>query len=98
MTQQERDVEQGLRRMVEQQGGLCLKWICPGWSGVPDRIILLPGARILFVETKRPNGGRASKLQRWWADRLHALGFEHYWVHTKDDIHALRKRIEEVMP
>lgn len=98
MTQLERDVEQGLRRMVEQQGGLCLKWICPGWSGVPDRIILLPGGRIIFVELKRPKGGRTASLQRYWAGKLRALGFEHYWVHNQDDIYALRKRIEEVMP
>lgn len=98
MTQLERDIEQGLRRMVEQLGGLCLKWVCPGWAGVPDRIILLPGGRVVFVETKRPKGGRTAALQRYWAGKLRALGCEHYWVRTKDDIHALRKRIEEVIP
>lgn len=98
MTQQERDIEQGLRCMVEQQGGLCLKWVCPGWAGVPDRIVLLPGARVVFVETKRPKGGKRSKLQIWWADRLRALGFEHYWVFNQADIYALRERIEEVLP
>ena len=41
----EKDVERALVRLVRQHGGLCLKWICPGWGGVPDRILLLPGGR-----------------------------------------------------
>lgn len=75
MTQLEKEIETKLRRMVENHGGLCLKWVCPGWSGVPDRIILLPGGRILFVELKRPKGGKLEKLQKWWSRRLHRLGF-----------------------
>lgn len=98
MTQMERDIERRLVQTVKQMGGLCLKWVCPGWSGVPDRIILLPGARVVFVETKRPKGGRTSELQRWWHDKLRAMGFEHYWVRTQDDIYDLRERIEGVIP
>ena len=98
MAQMERDIERRLVQTVKQMGGLCLKWVCPGWAGVPDRIILLPGARVVFVETKRPKGGKRSKLQIWWADMLRALGFEHYWVLNQADIYALRERIEEVMP
>lgn len=75
MTQLEKDVEKKLRETVEKYGGWCLKWVCPGWSGVPDRIILLPGGHVLFVETKRPKGGRLSKLQEWWKGTLLALGF-----------------------
>lgn len=78
MTKLEKDVEKKLRETVEKHGGKCLKWVCPGWSGVPDRIILLPGARIHFVETKRPKGGVYSKLQDKWRDWLTALGFS-YW-------------------
>ena len=98
MAQMERDIERRLVQTVKQMGGLCLKWVCPGWAGVPDRIVLLPVGRIVFVELKRPQGGRVGKLQRWWHDKLRAMGFEHYWVRTQDDIYALRKRIEEVMP
>ena len=98
MAQMERDIERLLVRTVKQMGGLCLKWVCPGWAGVPDRIILLPGARVVFAETKRPQGGRIGKLQRWWRDKLRAMGFEHYWVLNQADIYALRERIEEVIP
>lgn len=74
----ERDIERKLLRLVEKYGGRCLKWVCPGWRGVPDRIILLPGGRIHFVELKRPNGGKYSAMQDKWRDWLHGLGFT-YW-------------------
>lgn len=79
MTALEKDIEQKLRRTVEKHGGRCLKWTCPGWSGVPDRIILLPGGRVVFVELKRPKGGVLSPMQKKWRDWLTCLGFD-YWV------------------
>lgn len=79
MTKLEKDIERKLRTQVEALGGRCLKWVCPGWSGVPDRIVLLPGGRIYFVETKRPKGGELAKLQEKWGEWLNKLGF-HYWV------------------
>lgn len=75
MTKLEKDIEAKLRRTVERHGGLCLKWVCPGWAGVPDRIILLPGGKVIFAETKRPKNGTLDKLQKWWQKRLHSLGF-----------------------
>lgn len=89
MTERERDIERALVGMVKRNGGLCLKWVCPGWSGVPDRIILLPGGRVLFAETKRPQGGRVAPLQAWWADQLRRLGFRHVWIYRREDIAEL---------
>lgn len=89
----EKEVEQALRRMVQDAGGYCLKWVCPGWSGVPDRVILLPGGRVIFCEVKRPAGGRISKLQLVWRERLQRLGFRHVFVHNRDDIKALKETI-----
>lgn len=91
----ERKVEQALKRMVEQHGGVCLKWVCPGWAGVPDRIILLPGGRVIFAEVKRPKGGRLSGRQLWWAHKLKALGFEYWTVWDDFDIFAIKQSIEE---
>lgn len=79
MTQLEKDIEKKLVDVVRQHGGLCLKWVCPGWAGVPDRIILLPGGCVIFVELKRPKGGIISARQKWWANKLRSLGFSH-WV------------------
>lgn len=86
MTTLEKDIETKLRRIVEQRGGRCLKWVCPGWSGVPDRIILMPRGRIIFVETKRPKGGKLSAMQKKWHEWLKALGFK---VRTVWDYHDL---------
>jgi hypothetical protein len=80
----EKEIEKKLRTFVESRGGRCLKWVCPGWAGVPDRIVLLPGGRIYFVETKRPKGGEVSALQRKWREWLIGLGFE-AWI-VWDDI------------
>lgn len=82
----EKDIEQKLRKMVEARGGKCLKWVCPGWSGVPDRIVLLPGGRCVFVETKRPKGGELSKLQVWWSKKLTDLGFYSTVVWDEEDL------------
>ena len=97
MTQLERDIERALVGMVKRQGGLCLKWVCPGWSGVPDRIILLPGGRIMFVELKRPKGGEVAKLQDWWSRKLRGLGFRCVIVKSKVDINLLEMQIKEVV-
>ena len=86
MTKLEKDIESKLRRAVEAAGGRCLKWVCPGWVGVPDRIILLPGGRIVFVETKRPKGGVLSPMQKKWAHWLVDLGFDWTVVWSEDEL------------
>lgn len=97
MTQLEKDIESKLRRTVERHGGKCLKWVCPGWSGVPDRIILLPGAVVIFAETKRPKGGKLERLQAWWQKQLQALGFVSVVVWTLEDVAALETIILEIL-
>jgi hypothetical protein len=98
MTTLEKDIEKKLRQRVEDRGGRCLKWVCPGWAGVPDRIILLPGARIYFVETKRPKGGKLSALQRKWRDWLTTLGFSYSVVWNDADLAAFLHQLKEVLP
>lgn len=93
MTPLEKDIEKALGRMVGRHGGHCLKWTCPGWAGVPDRIILLPGGLVMFVELKRPKGGEIGRLQKWWGERLRALGFIHLFLNTHEDVKALERSI-----
>ena len=89
MTQLERDIERALVGMVKSHGGMALKWVCPGWAGVPDRIVLLPGGKIIFVELKRPKGGEVRKLQEWWHTKLRGLGFTVWVIKNRSDINAL---------
>ena len=86
MTALEKEVERKLRLLAAKHGGKCLKWVCPGWSGVPDRLVLLPGGRVYFVELKRPKGGKISPLQKWWADELRALGFWALFIRDERDL------------
>lgn len=95
MNELEKDIEKKLVAMVKRHGGLCLKWVCPGWVGVPDRIILLPGGCVMFVELKRPLGGRLSKMQVWWAQKLIELGFTHCVIWDKTDLHLFEKIVLE---
>lgn len=80
MTPLEKEIERKLVDLVKKYGGRCEKWVCPGWSGVPDRIVILPGGTVMFVETKRPKGGRYSALQDKWRDWLTALGCHYYRI------------------
>lgn len=64
-------MEKKLRLGVERLGGVC--WKMGGEEGMPDRIVLLPGGRTIWVETKRPSG-RLSGMQLYQHGRLHRLG------------------------
>ena len=90
MTEMERDIERALVNLVKRRGGYCLKWVCPGWTGVPDRIVLLPGGRVAFVELKRPKGGRLSPMQKWWAVQLRGLGFNHWVIWNRADLERFK--------
>ena len=59
----EKSVEKYLRQQVKKAGGLALKFVSPGFTGVPDRIILMPGARVYFAETK--DLGKTPRPRRW---------------------------------
>jgi len=48
----ESQIEKYLTARVKAAGGLCWKFTSPGMPGVPDRIAMLPGGRIVFVELK----------------------------------------------
>lgn len=66
----EADIEQRMRKAIESRGGLCLKFVSPGNNGVPDRIVITPLGRIVFVELKTENGV-LSGIQRLMIDSLH---------------------------
>lgn len=66
-------VEQALTRAVHAAGGLCWKFISPGLAGVPDRLIILPGGHVGFVEVKAP-GKHPRPIQQHRLGQLRALG------------------------
>ncbi len=81
----ERDIERRLVRAIQKLGGLCPKWVSPGWDGVPDRIILLPGGHIAFAELKAPRE-KPRPLQVRRKAQLERLGFKVYIIDSKEQI------------
>ena len=75
----EKTIEQKLVKAVKAVGGIALKLTCPGWGGVPDRLILLPGKRLAFVEVKAP-GEIMRPLQVKRKRQLETLGFSVYCI------------------
>lgn len=70
----EKDIERKLKKRVEAMGCLCLKFESPGFTGVPDRMVLMPGGEMFFVETKAP-GKKERPRQEYVQRQLRALGF-----------------------
>lgn len=88
----EKSIETILRQAVEAEGGLCLKWTCPGHKGVPDRMILFPYGIIAFVELKRPGAKvKAGGLQEWWRKKIQSFGFSCYEISDKYQAATLAK-------
>lgn len=88
----ERDIEQWLRRQIESMGGQAFKFTSPGNGGVPDRLAVLPGGLIYFIELKTSKG-RLAPLQVWQQNRLAALGCQVRTIRGKAEAEAF---IEEV--
>jgi len=70
----EKTIENKLKTAVKEKGGLCMKFVSPGFDGVPDRIILMPNGIIAFAELKAP-GKKLRPLQERRKRQLESLGF-----------------------
>ena len=66
-------IEAYLVRRVKQAGGVAYKWVSPGQIGVPDRIVMMPGGWIAFVELKA-TGGIVNAMQARQHVKLMKLG------------------------
>lgn len=90
----EKSIENVLRKAVEDEGGVCLKWTCPGHRGVPDRMILFPGGIIAFVELKRPGAKvKAGGLQEWWRMKILSFGFPCYEISDAEHAKSLANHL-----
>ena len=88
----EKDIEGYLKSRVEKLGGLALKLPASLYRGIPDRMILLPGARVAFAETKVP-GEEPRGTQRYWHRILKGLGVKVFVPKTKEDVEAMLNEI-----
>ena len=88
----EKEIEMKLVRAAKAAGGICPKLVCPGFDGMPDRIVLMPEARIGFVEVKAP-GKKPRPLQVRRHEQLAALGFKVYVLDSAKQIPGIIREI-----
>lgn len=88
----EQDIEKKLVKMVNEVGGMALKFVSPGNSGVPDRLVLIAIGKIAFVEVKAP-GEKPRPLQLRMINKIRKLGFK---VYVLDDVTMIGVIINEI--
>ena len=88
----EKTIEQKLVTAVKKQGGICPKFVSPGFDGMPDRLVLLPIGRFAFVEVKAP-GEEPRPLQKARHRLLKKLGFT---VYVLDGIEQIGGILDEI--
>ena len=79
----EKEIEKRLVAEVKKNGGICPKFVSPGYSGMPDRIILLPKGKFAFAELKTPG----QKI-------LMGLGFRVYVIDGTEKIGGVIREIQ----
>ena len=84
----EKEIEQRFAQKIRLMGGVALKFVSPGFDGMPDRMVLLPGGRISFVEVKA-KGEKPRPLQVSRMKMLHELGFDTYILDGVEKIENL---------
>jgi hypothetical protein len=88
----EKAIEKKLVQSVKSAGGIALKFVSPGFDGMPDRIVLIPGGHIGFVEVKAP-GEKPRPLQMTRHGLLRRLGFK---VYVLDDEQQIGGILDEI--
>lgn len=88
----EKEIEKKLVEGIRRLGGRAYKWVSPGSNGVPDRIIVMPGGRILFVELKTSTGV-VSKLQKMQIRMLSQMGCDVRVVFGMDGVQDLLDKL-----
>lgn len=90
----EKNLERKLREETKKLGGWCLKLLCNHISGLPDRLVLLPGGIAIFAEIKTTKK-KPTRIQTLVHNKIEKLGFEVHIIDTTEKIHTLlneRKR------
>ena len=88
----EKQIEQKLVKAVRGMGGIAPKFVSPGCDGMPDRLVLLPGGRIAFVEVKAMDC-KPRPLQTLRHEMLRKLGFKVYVIDSAEQIGGMLDEI-----
>ena len=92
----EANIEKRMYLAVKELNGRCIK-LNPLWNiGIPDRMILLPGSRIYFIELK--DRSRISKVQKVWIAWLLNAGFDARVVRGQTELKTFLEEIKNEKP
>ena len=91
----EKETEQKLKKAVQRHDGIAVKFVSPGYDGMPDRLLLFPGGRMGFVEVKAP-GQKPRPLQEARHRMLRTLGFKVYVLDSAEKIGEIIDEIRTV--
>lgn len=89
----EKEVEAALVKAAKKRNGMALKFVSPGLSGVPDRLVLLPDGKIGFIELKSP-GKKMRLLQEKRKSQLERLGFLVFCLDSKEEVEVMLDAIQ----
>nr|DAK79928.1 MAG TPA: Nuclease [Caudoviricetes sp.] len=89
----EKEVEAALVKAAKKRNGVALKFVSPGLSGVPDRLVLLPNGKIGFIELKAP-GKKMRLLQEKRKSQLERLGFLVFCLDNKEEVEVMLDAIQ----
>ena len=78
---------------VRRVGGMALKFVSPGFAGVPDRLVLIPDGKVGFVEVKAP-GKKPRPLQVRRISQIRGLGFPVFVVDGMEQIEEVLQKIK----
>jgi hypothetical protein len=85
-------IEDSLTLRLAQAGHLCLKFVSPGFPGVPDRIVISSAGRVAFVECKAP-GQKPRRAQPAVIKALRELGHRVEVIDTHAQVDQLLKEL-----
>jgi len=88
----ERTLELKLVKETRKRGGVALKFVSPSFSGMPDRLVLLPHQVMGFVEVKAP-GEKPRPLQKSRHTMLREMGFPVFVLDHSDEIPVILDQI-----
>jgi hypothetical protein len=89
----EKVVERKLVELVKINGGMCIKLLCDQLIGLPDRMCLFPGHKIVFVELKT-TGRKPMRIQAYMHNKLRALGFR---VEVIDTVESVINFVDDIV-
>lgn len=89
----EKVIERKLAELVKINGGMCIKLLCDQLIGLPDRMCLFPGHKIVFVELKT-TGRKPKRIQVYMHNKLRALGFR---VEVIDTVESVINFVDDIV-